>query len=104
MGNAPQKQCSQFDSERSFWEKKMKFKSWGSFVLLLATIAIIFLIIFGSITTIQSYTSNISKPERTYIGEDVYRFVDEEAGVVCWTYRVWETLTCLPIKDTLLGH
>lgn len=31
------------------------------------------------------------------------RIIDEEAGVVCWIYRQ-ESISCLPISDTLLGR
>jgi len=82
----------------------MENKLIGGFALGLAVMAVVSLIIFGIVTAVQSHSSDIPKLEQTYIGNDVYRFVDEEAGVVCWTYKVWETLTCLPIKDTLLKH
>jgi hypothetical protein len=79
-------------------------KTFGFVLSILGAVIVICLVAWAIIAIIQGNTFDIPKPERTYIGNDVYRFVDEEAGVVCWTYKVWETLTCLPIKDTLLGH
>lgn len=33
---------------------------------------------------------------------NVDRFVDKEAGVVCWTYRYHHGISCLPLDNTLL--
>ena len=45
--------------------------------------------------------------ERVVIGDgwdDVIRFIDEEAGVVCWLYRADRSagLSCLPLSQTKL--
>jgi hypothetical protein len=43
-----------------------------------------------------------------YSGAAVYngvgRFVDDEAGVVCWVYDRYKSggISCLPLRDTLL--
>lgn len=37
-------------------------------------------------------------------GTGVYRFIDKDAGVVCWISGIGYaySISCLPIKDTLL--
>jgi|WetSurSiteA1Bulk_404760.scaffolds.fasta_scaffold00214_19 hypothetical protein len=39
------------------------------------------------------------------LGNGISRFIDVEAGVVCWTSQVYlgYSISCLPIKDTLLS-
>jgi len=39
-------------------------------------------------------------------GTGVYRFIDKDAGVVCWLSGIGYaySISCLPIKDTLLQH
>ena len=48
---------------------------------------------------------NPDEPERIAVGSDITRFIDEEAGVVCWIYTGYNKggISCLPIKDTALG-
>jgi hypothetical protein len=41
-----------------------------------------------------------------YTGNSVWRFIDKEAGTVCWIYANYNKggISCLPIKDTYLGN
>jgi hypothetical protein len=34
----------------------------------------------------------------------VYRYIDGEAGAVCWVYYTRGGISCLPISDTILGE
>ncbi len=47
-------------------------------------------------------------PVRGYIriGNGVYRFIDDEAGVVCWIFKGSQRagLSCLPLGHTILGR
>ena len=36
------------------------------------------------------------------IGSSVHRWIDEEAGVVCWSS--FSGISCLPLNQTLLEH
>jgi len=39
-------------------------------------------------------------------GWHIYRYIDQEAGVVCWIEwmnNYSRSISCLPLKDTLLG-
>jgi len=40
------------------------------------------------------------------IGNNIYRYVDNEAGVVCWIWNGYEKggIHCLPISETKLGY
>jgi hypothetical protein len=48
------------------------------------------------------YQQNISK--QTNLQDSVYRFVDNEANVVCWVYHYGYKggISCLPISETSL--
>jgi hypothetical protein len=65
----------------------------------ITSIIIIFVLLFVlvSCTTMPSSSARSNNKD---LGNGLSRFVDKEAGVVCWmaTYG----LSCLPIKDTLL--
>lgn len=41
-------------------------------------------------------------PPFTDIGNGVARFIDDEAGVVCWMFYSKGTLSCLPLSETKL--
>ena len=50
---------------------------------------------------IASWTIGGCKGPDEKIAFDVNRYVDKEAGVVCWTHR---GISCLPISETKLDR
>ena len=70
-------------------------------ITLIVIVLVLLSILVGCETT-QIEPKTITQYE-TWLG-DVSRFVDKEAGVVCWLSAVYGgyAISCLPIKDTML--
>lgn len=49
--------------------------------------------------------SSCGSPTGEYTGTSVERYIDNEAGVVCWVYTAPYRggLDCMPLNETLLG-
>lgn len=71
----------------------MKMK-WNDALLAILALGIVVALI-GSCTT-PDY-----RPEGSSIPSGSNRFIDEEAGVVCWTHGA-QGIDCLPIESTKL--
>ena len=50
--------------------------------------------------------SGCGSPSGDYTGNSVERYIDKEAGVVCWVYTAPYRggLDCMPLNETLLGN
>jgi hypothetical protein len=70
--------------------KKNKFKQVLQVILLLMLLILI---------------SSCTKSELIKVEAVIHRYVDEEAGCVCWTYLIegGGGITCLPLSDTNLN-
>lgn len=71
----------------------------------LAVLLVLLMVLFLVVTTPPDTGGGVDEVDQPKYGEPVdaavFRHVDEEAGVVCWTGK--NSISCLPIWDTLLG-
>ena len=90
-----------------------KVELGASFVMttLLATLALVLIVaILPSCTDLEEGSVPSSDLEVVYTlgttldGIIVVRFIDEEAGAVCWLFKGYKTggLSCLPLSQTAL--
>lgn len=69
----------------------------------LALVLLVTAAILAGCATSEVETPDVTAPAMTVywdVGGRVKRFVDSEAGVVCWVYD--KALECLPLEDTTL--
>lgn len=63
----------------------------------------------GTETVSESPSLNWTKISEIVTGSGLFRYVDSDAGVVCWVSKTYDGLrgtgmSCLPIEDTMLGR
>ena len=69
--------------------------------LLAILVTLLAILTLPVIFVVSSAPDSVEEPPMIFVRRGTYRFVDEEAGVVCWLY--WGNgISCLPIGETRL--
>jgi len=72
----------------------------ATFIVLFVLLAVVLL----TVSCAPNYDANSTSDEIDgNAGVGVVRYIDYEAGVVCWIFRFGESVSCMPISDTLLS-
>jgi hypothetical protein len=66
----------------------------------------IMIVLLLVIATVVTLASSCSVDTSKSLPSTVDRFIDDEAGVVCWTWNIVNGggMSCLPIQETRLGQ